>query len=335
MLHVCMESFARMYALDADVLQRVLREFGLFVLDEERQMFRSPYLDRVMQALEKRRMIQVENGRKGGRPRKEEPSETPMDKGEKPNQNQKSREEERRVTTVVKDNNSSNEEKKEKENSAAVSGEISGSRVGKQPVDTVPGKTVGAVGEGDIAAEQPDVAAKRPTASPKQPTAFPKQPDVSPKQLCIVPPPEDRGQLPLQPVLSWEVLVDQMAESKSYMESMAMHSCMGKLFVERQEEVIAAFKEHIRRFGREDGLLFLRDVKLYFGNYLSPGGRPAQELKKRLLNSCRPSAEEEQYRFEQFIDGRRTYLGHPIPADAPPRPDRSAVWDELRCKWGN
>ena len=108
-----------------------------------------------------------------------------------------------------------------------------------------------------------------------------------------------------------------------------MHSCMGKLFVERQEEVIAAFKEHIRRFGREDGLLFLRDVKLYFGNYLSPGGRPAQELKKRLLGSCRQSAEEELYRFEQLIGGQRTYLGHPIPKDAPPRPDRSAVWDEL------
>ena len=59
--------------------------------------------------------------------------------------------------------------------------------------------------------------------------------------LQIVPPPEDRGQLPLQPVLPWEMLVDQMAESESYMESMAMHSCMGKLFVERQEEVIRCF----------------------------------------------------------------------------------------------
>ena len=131
------------------------------------------------------------------------------------------------------------------------------------------------------------------------------------------------------------MLVDQMAESESYMESMAMHSCMGKLFVERQEEVIAAFKEHIRRFGREDGLLFLRDVKLYFGNYLSPGGRPAQELKKRLLGSCRQAAEEELYRFEQLIGGQRTYLGHPIPKDAPPRPDRSAGWDEVHWKWGN
>ena len=251
---LCMGAFARMYDLDADVLQRVLREFDLFVLDEERQMFRSPYLDRVMAKLEERRMINVANGKKGGRPKRMGSTpETPMDKGEKPNQNQKSREEERRVTTVVKDNNSSNEEKTEKEHSAA------------------------AASHG----------------------------------LQIVPPPE------------------------SYMESMAMHSCMGKLFVERQEEVIAAFKEHIRRFGREDGLLFLRDVKLYFGNYLSPGGRPAQELKKRLLGSCRQAAEEELYRFEQLIGGQRTYLGHPIPKDAPPRPDRSAVWDEVHWKWGN
>lgn len=172
---LCMGAFARMYDLDAGVLQRVLREFDLFVLDEERQMFRSPYLDRVMARLEERRMINVANGKKGGRPKRMESTpETPMDKGEKPNQNQKSREEERRVTTVVKDNNSSNEEKTEKENSAAAS-----------------------------------------------------------DRLQIVSPPEDRGQLPLQPVLPWEMLVDQMAESESYMESMAMHSCMGKLFVER------------------------------------------------------------------------------------------------------
>ena len=56
-------------------------------------------------------MINVANGKKGGRPKRMESTpETLMDKGGKPNQNQKSREE-RRVTTVVKDNNSSNEEK--------------------------------------------------------------------------------------------------------------------------------------------------------------------------------------------------------------------------------
>lgn len=333
---LCMEAFARMYGLDAGVLQRVLREFDLFVLDEERQMFRSPYLDRVMQALEKRRMIQVENGKKGGRPKKEEPSEMPMDKGGKPNQNQKSREEERRVTTVVKDNNSSNEEKKEKEDSAAAAfGETSENMVWEQSVDAASGKSAVAPEKGNVSLNGADVPVCKADVSVEKPDVLSEKSYVTSSQLHLVTPPEDRGQMPLQPVLPWEVLVDQMAESKSYMESMAMHSCMGELFVERQEEVIAAFKEHIRRFGREDGLLFLRDVKLYFGNYLSPGGRPAQELKKKLLDSCRPSAGEELYRFEQFVDGQRTYLGHPIPADAPPRPDRSAVWDELRCKWGN
>ena len=82
---LCMGAFARMYDLDAGVLQRVLREFDLFVLDEERQMFRSPYLDRVMARLEERRMINVANGKKGGRPKRMESTpETPMDKGEKP-----------------------------------------------------------------------------------------------------------------------------------------------------------------------------------------------------------------------------------------------------------
>ena len=30
-------------------------------------------------------------------------------------------------------------------------------------------------------------------------------------------------------------------------------------------------------------------------------------------------------RFESVVDGRRTYLGHLIPVDAPPRPDASPV----------
>ena len=115
-----LKALAKRYDVDVDLIGRILREFDLFEVDEERQMFRAPYLDRVMAKLEERRMINVANGKKGGRPKRMGSTpETPMDKGEKPNQNQKSREEERRVTTVVKDNNSSNEEKTEKEHSAA------------------------------------------------------------------------------------------------------------------------------------------------------------------------------------------------------------------------
>lgn len=40
-------------------------------------------------------------------------------------------------------------------------------------------------------------------------------------------------------------------------------------------------------------------------------------------------------RFEKLVGGKRMYMGHVIPADAPPRPDASAVWDDVRKKWGH
>lgn len=48
--------------MDEVAVERVLREFDLFELDEERQMFRSSYLDRVMKSLEEKRKMDIENG---------------------------------------------------------------------------------------------------------------------------------------------------------------------------------------------------------------------------------------------------------------------------------
>ena len=49
------EALAKRYDVDVDLIGRILREFDLFEVDEERQMFRAPYLDRVMAKLEERR----------------------------------------------------------------------------------------------------------------------------------------------------------------------------------------------------------------------------------------------------------------------------------------
>ena len=49
---VLLKAMARRYDVDEVAVERVLREFDLFELDEERQMFRSSYLDRVMKSLE-------------------------------------------------------------------------------------------------------------------------------------------------------------------------------------------------------------------------------------------------------------------------------------------
>ncbi|MCS2762830.1 hypothetical protein NXV13_20355 [Bacteroides ovatus] len=107
-------TIARRYDVDEVAVERVLREFDLFELDEERQMFRSSYLDRVMKSLEEKRKMDIENGKKGGRPKKVAKSaETPVSKGRKPTENQKrreeeSKEEESKGSVSVVNNNRSN-----------------------------------------------------------------------------------------------------------------------------------------------------------------------------------------------------------------------------------
>lgn len=94
--------------MDPEILKRVLYEFNLFEVDEERKTFRSPYLDRVMKRLEEKWRLNAENGKKGGRPKKSVRSaETPAGKGQKPNETQERRVEENKgISSVV--NNSSN-----------------------------------------------------------------------------------------------------------------------------------------------------------------------------------------------------------------------------------
>ena len=111
-----LRAFARRYDLELDMLEKVLHDYNLFEVDEERQTFRAPYLDRVMQRLlglpvqwlEEKWRMDTENGKKGGRPKKRAKcAETPATKGRKPNETQERREEEKiGITPVV--NNSSN-----------------------------------------------------------------------------------------------------------------------------------------------------------------------------------------------------------------------------------
>ncbi|WP_342763773.1 Lin1244/Lin1753 domain-containing protein, partial [Bacteroides finegoldii] len=103
-----LRAFARRHDLELDMLEKVLHDYNLFEVDEERQTFRAPYLDRVMQRLEEKWRMDTENGKKGGRPKKRAKcAETPATKGRKPNETQERREEEKiGITPVV--NNSSN-----------------------------------------------------------------------------------------------------------------------------------------------------------------------------------------------------------------------------------
>ena len=255
---VLLKAMARRYDVDEVAVERVLREFDLFELDEERQMFRSSYLDRVMKSLEEKRKMDIENGKKGGRPKKVAKSaETPVSKGRKPTENQKRRE----------------EESKEEESKGSVS----------------------VVNNNRSNVETPSSLVSRLA--------------------------DEGNHGPLQPVLPWEKLVDQLSTFQSYMELAGQHSGLGKLFVDHQKLILEIFKKHIRLYDKGAGLLFPEDVKRYFSNYIAAGSVTCRTLRETLLKE-----------LENTVD---TYLGHLIPADAPPRPDASAVWDDVKKRWAH
>lgn len=296
-----LRAFARRHDLELDMLEKVLHDYNLFEVDEERQTFRAPYLDRVMQRLEEKWRMDTENGKKGGRPKKRAKcAETPATKGRKPNETQERREEEKiGITPVV--NNSSN---------------------------TLAG---GAADAAMVVAEIPAAAATGSSETSEVRTAS-SVPVGRGMRIRAV---DEEGQQPLQPVLSWETLVDRLADSRLYMELAGQRSGLGRLFIDHQQQIIGLFKKHILLYGKESGLLFFEDVKRYFSNYIAAGSPTCRMLREELMREIKERESRDVSRFESVVDGKRMYLGRLIPDSAPPRPDNSAVWDDAHKRWGH
>ena len=297
-----LRAFARRHDLELDMLEKVLHDYNLFEVDEERQTFRAPYLDRVMQRLEEKWRMDTENGKKGGRPKKRAKcAETPATKGRKPNETQERREEEKiGITPVV--NNSSN---------------------------TLAG---GAADAALVVAETEEKISASGSSETSEVRTASSVPVGRGMRIRAV---DEEGQQPLQPVLSWETLVDRLADSRLYMELAGQRSGLGRLFIDHQQQIIGLFKKHILLYGKESGLLFFEDVKRYFSNYIAAGSPTCRMLREELMREIKERESRDVSRFESVVDGKRMYLGRLIPDSAPPRPDNSAVWDDAHKRWGH
>lgn len=356
-----LRAFARRYDLELDMLEKVLHDYNLFEVDEERQTFRAPYLDRVMQRLEEKWRMDTENGKKGGRPKKRAKcAETPATKGRKPNETQERREEEKiGITPVV--NNSSNtpaggaadaativeeilETAATGNSGAAESSGIKGtsgmtvipeteekiSATGTSRASEITGAS-GSSGTSEItgASESSGTSRTSETSEVRTASSVPVERGMRIRAV------DEEGQQPLQPVLSWEALVDRLADSRLYMELAGQRSGLGRLFIDHQQQIIGLFKKHILLYGKESGLLFFEDVKRYFSNYIAAGSPTCRMLREELMREIKERESKDVSRFESIVDGKRMYLGRLIPDSAPPRPDNSAVWDDAHKRWGH
>ena len=329
-----LRAFARRHDLELDMLEKVLHDYNLFEVDEERQTFRAPYLDRVMQRLEEKWRMDTENGKKGGRPKKRAKcAETPATKGRKPNETQERREEEKiGITPVV--NNSSNTLAGGAADAATVVAEIpaagtsrtSGSSRASESSRTSRASEMTVIPETE---EKISAAAASGTSEGRTASSVPVGRGMRIRAV------DEEGQQPLQPVLSWETLVDRLADSRLYMELAGQRSGLGRLFIDHQQQIIGLFKKHILLYGKESGLLFFEDVKRYFSNYIAAGSPTCRMLREELMREIKERESRDVSRFESVVDGKRMYLGRLIPDSAPPRPDNSAVWDDAHKRWGH
>lgn len=329
-----LRAFARRYDLELDMLEKVLHDYNLFEVDEERQTFRAPYLDRVMQRLEEKWRMDTENGKKGGRPKKRAKcAETPATKGRKPNETQERREEEKiGITPVV--NNSSNTLAGGAADAAMVVAEIpaaaatgtSGNSGASESSRTSRTSEMTVIPETE---EKISATGSSETSEVRTASSVPVGRGMRIRAV------DEEGQQPLQPVLSWETLVDRLADSRLYMELAGQRSGLGRLFIDHQQQIIGLFKKHILLYGKESGLLFFEDVKRYFSNYIAAGSLTCRMLREELMREIKERESRDVSRFESVVDGKRMYLGRLIPDSAPPRPDNSAVWDDAHKRWGH
>ena len=345
-----LRAFARRYDLELDMLEKVLHDYNLFEVDEERQTFRAPYLDRVMQRLEEKWRMDTENGKKGGRPKKRAKcAETPATKGRKPNETQERREEEKiGITPVV--NNSSNTLAGGAADAATVVEENSGAS-GISEITVIPETEekiyvtgISRASEITGASESSGTSRASVITGASESSRSSRISETSEVRTASSVPVgrgmriravDEEGQQPLQPVLSWETLVDRLADSRLYMELAGQRSGLGRLFIDHQQQIIGLFKKHILLYGKESGLLFFEDVKRYFSNYIAAGSPTCRMLREELMQEIKERESKDVSRFESIVDGKRMYLGRLIPDSAPPRPDNSAVWDDAHKRWGH
>ena len=142
----------------------------------------------------------------------------------------------------------------------------------------------------------------------------------------------------ITPYQSWRKQVDGLSKNQLFREMVCIKSGYSVLLNKYFDTALEEFKKHIVLLGKEEKMDSQEEVRSYFTFYTQAGQRTSQELRMLLLGLEKQqsaAAPPDPYRYEQLVNGRRTYLGCPIPDEAPPRPDNTAFWNETTRSWAS
>ena len=134
----------------------------------------------------------------------------------------------------------------------------------------------------------------------------------------------------------WEQCINEAFITQSWLEAVGMMSGLKELFLNNLSFIRGLFKKHVVAQGNTGGITSVSEVEAYFANYIRRERPTRLFLEEKLKERSRMQNESTSlspYETYNPLTGERSYCGVPLPADAPPRPNGRATWDNLKQSW--
>ena len=134
----------------------------------------------------------------------------------------------------------------------------------------------------------------------------------------------------------WEQCINEAFITQSWLEAVGMMSGLKELFLNNLSFIRDLFKKHVVAQGNTGGITSVSEAEAYFANYIRRERPTRLFLEEKLKERSRMQNESTSlspYETYNPLTGERSYCGVPLPADAPPRPNGRATWDNLKQSW--
>ena len=134
----------------------------------------------------------------------------------------------------------------------------------------------------------------------------------------------------------WEQCINEAFITQSWLEAVGMMSGLKELFLNNLSFIRDLFKKHVVAQGNTGGITSVSEAEAYFANYIRRERPTRLFLEEKLKERSRMQNESPSlspYETYNPLTGERSYCGVPLPADAPPRPNGRATWDNLKQSW--
>ena len=134
----------------------------------------------------------------------------------------------------------------------------------------------------------------------------------------------------------WEQCINEAFITQSWLEAVGMMSGLKELFLNNLSFIRDLFKKHVVAQGNTGGITSVSEAEAYFANYIRRERPTRLVLEEKLKERSRMQNESTSlspYETYNPLTGERSYCGVPLPADAPPRPNGRATWDNLKQSW--